>query len=182
METGRETNVIKLDEEFFKEFETELQEAGMSINDLRSCIQCGKCAGTCPMALAGLEFFIKKIVHAATLGLREIFLDDSSVWGCQSCNRCVEICPMEIKPYELIQAIRRVSFREYAMPSNTIDGLQNYYKLGHAVVVKGYENRRKKVGLPELPPTALGNEEMRKKFQEMLKNTVLAEVAPFPLD
>jgi len=89
---------------------------------------------------------------------------------------------MDVKPYELIQAIRRVCFREYAMPSNTIDGLRNYYEKGHAVIVKGYEDRRKKVGLEEVPPTAIGREELRKKFQEVMKETALAEVAPFPLD
>ncbi|WP_028840906.1 4Fe-4S dicluster domain-containing protein [Thermodesulfobacterium hveragerdense] len=178
----KEVNVIKLDEEFMKEFWEELEAMGMPVKELRECIQCGRCAGTCPMALAGLEYFIKRIVHASMLGLKEIFLDDSSVWGCQSCNRCVEVCPMDIKPYELIQAIRRVCFREYAMPSNTIDGLRNYYERGHAVIVKGFEERRKKVGLPEMPPTVIGNEEMRKKFQEVMKQTALAEVAPFPLD
>lgn len=178
----KEVNVIKLDEEFVKEFWEELEAMGMPVKELRECIQCGRCAGTCPMALAGLEYFIKRIVHASMLGLKEIFLDDSSVWGCQSCNRCVEVCPMDIKPYELIQAIRRVCFREYAMPSNTIDGLRNYYERGHAVIVKGFEERRRKVGLPEMPPTVIGNEEMRKKFQEVMKQTALAEVAPFPLD
>ncbi len=182
MEGARDVNVIKLDEEFFAEFYDELQEMGMDKNQLRRCIQCGMCAGGCPMALAGLEYFIKRIVHASILGLKEIFLDDSSVWGCQSCNRCVEVCPMDVRPYELIQAIRRVCFREYAMPSNTIDGLRNYYEQGHAVIMKGYEERRQKVGLDPVPPTTIGNEELRKKFQEVMKATALAEVAPFPLE
>ena len=182
METARETNVIKLDREFFKEFYDELQEMGIDKDQLRRCIQCGMCAGGCPMALAGLEYFIKRIVHASILGLKEIFLDDSSVWGCQSCGRCVEVCPMDVKPYELIQAIRRVAFREYAMPSNTIDGLRNYYEQGHAVIVKDFEDRRKKVGLDPIPPTLIGRQEIREKFKEVLKNTALSEVAPFPLD
>ncbi|MEM2868563.1 MAG: 4Fe-4S dicluster domain-containing protein [Candidatus Bathyarchaeia archaeon] len=178
----KEVNVIKLDEMFDPGFWEELEQLGIPVKRLRECIQCGRCAATCPMALAGLEFFVKRAVHASILGLKEIFLEDSSVWGCQSCNRCVEVCPMDIKPYELIMAIRRVSMREYAMPSSTIDGLSNYYNFGHSVMVKGYEERRKKVGLPEVPPTVLGNEEMRKKFKEVLKQTALAEVAPFPLD
>ncbi|MCX8069243.1 MAG: 4Fe-4S dicluster domain-containing protein, partial [Thermodesulfovibrionales bacterium] len=78
-------NVINLnqcDEDFIKELEK------FGAESLKHCIQCGKCASTCPMALAGLDFFIKRIIHAATLGLKEILLEDSSVWGCQSCNRC----------------------------------------------------------------------------------------------
>ncbi len=56
MEEGG-VNVIDLtqaDESFIKE----LVELGAE--ELRECIQCGKCASTCPMALAGLEFFLSK--------------------------------------------------------------------------------------------------------------------------
>ncbi len=177
-----EVNVININENMDPNFWDELEEMGMPKKDLFACIQCGKCAGTCPMALAGLTYYIKRAVHAAIMGFKEGFLDDSSVWGCQSCNRCVELCPMDVKPYELIQAIRRVSMREYAFLSSTIDGLRNYYEKGHAVFPKGYQERRKKVGLSEEPPTAVANEELRKKFQEIMKNTALAEVAPFPLE
>jgi len=64
MEEGG-VNVIDLtqaDESFVKELE------GFGADEIRECIQCGKCASTCPMALAGLEFFIKRIIHAANLG------------------------------------------------------------------------------------------------------------------
>lgn len=172
-------NVINLnqcDEEFIKELEK------FGADELKECIQCGKCASTCPMALAGLDFFVKRIIHAATLGLKDILLEDSSVWGCQSCNRCVEICPMDIKPYEVIQAVRRAAVRVESCPANTYEGLRNLYKNGHAVFPKGFEERRKKVGLPEKPPTLVSHDELRKKFQEILKQTSLADVAPFKLD
>ncbi|MCS7203467.1 MAG: 4Fe-4S dicluster domain-containing protein [Thermodesulfovibrio sp.] len=172
-------NVIDLnqcDEDFIKQ----LIELGAE--ELKECIQCGKCASTCPMALAGLEFFIKRIIHAATLGLRDILIEDPSVWACQSCNRCVEICPMDVKPYEIIQAVRRAAVRVEACPASTYEGLRNLYRFGHAVFPKGFEERRKKAGLPEKPPTALSFDELRKKYQEVLKQTILEEIAPFPLD
>ncbi len=172
-------NVIDLtqgDESFVKE----LKELGAE--ELKECIQCGKCASTCPMALSGLEFFIKRIIHAANLGLRDILLEDSSVWGCQSCNRCVEVCPMDVVPYEVIQAVRRAAMKVESCPANTYEGLRNLYRFGHAVFPKGFEERRKKAGLPEKPPTALSNEELLKKYREVLKQTVLEEIAPFPLD
>lgn len=53
MEEGG-VNVIDLtqgDESFVKEL------IALGADELRECIQCGKCAATCPMALAGLEFF-----------------------------------------------------------------------------------------------------------------------------
>jgi len=179
-----EARIINLVEESEPNFSDELKEAGIDIKKLKACIKCSECASVCQMALAGLEFYSNKIVHAAILGLREMFLDDpsSSVWGCQSCNRCVEICPMDVKPFEIVMAIRRICIKEYAFPPNVIDGLRNYYTMGHAVIVKGYEKRREKVGLPPVPPTLIGNEKMRKRFQEILKNTVFAEIALFSLD
>lgn len=176
--------VINLEKESDFNFWDELKEMGIDVKKLRACIKCSACASVCQMALAGLEFYSNKIVHAAILGLREMFLDDptSSVWGCQSCNRCVEICPMDVKPFEIVMAIRRICIREYAFPPNVVDGLRNYYTLGHAVIPKGYKKRREKVGLSPNPPTLIGNEKLRKKFQEVLKNTVFAEIVPFPLD
>lgn len=172
-------NVIDLnqsDEEFIKQLEE------LGADELKECIQCGKCGATCPMALAGLEFFIKRIVHAAMLGLKDVLLEDSSIWACQSCNRCVEICPMGVNPYEVIQALRRAAVKVESCPANTYEGLRNLYRFGHAVFPKGFEERRKKAGLPEKPPTAISYDDLRKKFQEVLKQTILEEIAPFPLD
>lgn len=149
---------------------------------VRQCIQCGKCACTCPMALTGLEFFIKRVIHAANLGLKETLFEDPSVWGCQSCNRCLEVCPMDVKPYEILLAVRRAAIREESCPANTYEGLRNLYKNGHAVFPKGFEERRKKVGLPEKPPTLVSHDDLKKKFQEVLRHTSLKEVAPFKLD
>lgn len=169
-------DLTQADESFVEEL------IGLGADEIRECIQCGKCASTCPLALAGLEFFVKRVVHAGNLGLRDILLEDPSVWACQSCNRCVEICPMKINPYEVILAVRRAAVKVEACPASTYEGLRNLYRFGHAVFPKGFEERRKKVGLPEKPPTALSFDDLRKKYQEVLKQTILEEIAPFPLD
>lgn len=149
--------------------------------ELLECIQCAKCAAACPMVLAGFPFFNKKIVHMIMLGLRDELLDDSSIWACQSCNRCTEICPREVNPFEVIQAMRRVAIREFAMPTLSIEGLKSLYDTGHAVYLAGAGNTRAKVGLPEKPPSTIMYEDALKELRELIQNTVLADLGIIPM-
>lgn len=145
------------------------------------CVQCGKCASVCPLSLTGLPFFIKKMIEAVTCGMREILIDDTSMWACQSCNRCVEICPQDVKPYEVLLALRRVALRELSLPGPTIEGLRMLYTHGHAVFPKGYEKNRTKVGLPEKPPSTLSYPDALNKYKELLRKTELGVVELFPM-
>lgn len=148
---------------------------------LLECIQCGKCAGTCPMVLAGFPFFNKKVIQAVLLGLREELLEDSSIWACQSCNRCTEICPRELNPFEVVQAMRRVAFREFALPTMAINGLKSLYDTGHAVYMAGAGNTRAKVGLPEKPPSTIADEKALQEIRTILQNSVLADMDIIPM-
>ncbi|HMK61450.1 MAG TPA: 4Fe-4S dicluster domain-containing protein [Dissulfurispiraceae bacterium] len=165
--------------EMDKAFISEIKERGGF--DIHACVQCGKCAATCPLSLAGFPFYIKKLIHAIECGMREEIMEDSSMWACQSCNRCVEVCPQDVKPYEVLLALRRAAVRELSVPGNTIEGLRNLYKTGHAVYPKGYQARRKAVGLSEEPPSTLSFPEMLEQFQEFLRNSELNEVGLFPM-
>ncbi|MCL6635875.1 MAG: 4Fe-4S dicluster domain-containing protein [Peptococcaceae bacterium] len=149
--------------------------------ELLECIQCAKCAAACPMVLAGFPFFNKKIIHAILLGLREELLDDSSIWACQSCNRCSEICPREVNPFEVIQAMRRVAIREFALPTLSVEGLKSLYDTGHAVYVAGAGPTRAKVGLPEKPPSTAMYKEALEELQKLIRKTALAELGVIPM-
>jgi len=50
---------------------------------------------------------------------------------------------MDIKPYEVIQAVRRSAIRVESCPANTYEGLRNLYRFGHAVFPKGFEEKKK---------------------------------------
>ncbi|WP_051276202.1 4Fe-4S dicluster domain-containing protein [Desulfovirgula thermocuniculi] len=149
--------------------------------ELLECIQCAKCAAACPMVLAGFPFFNKRVIQAILLGLRDALLDDSSIWACQSCNRCTEVCPREVNPFEIIQAMRRVAIREFALPTLAIEGLKSLYDTGHAVYLAGAGNTRAKVGLPEKPPSTLSYPEALKEVRTILENTELAELGVIPM-
>ncbi|MGQ9498081.1 MAG: 4Fe-4S dicluster domain-containing protein [Desulfotomaculales bacterium] len=149
--------------------------------ELLECIQCAKCAAACPMVLAGFSFFNKRVIQAILLGLREPLLDDSSIWACQSCNRCTEVCPRDVKPFEIVQAMRRVAVREFALPTLSIDGLKSLYDTGHAVYLAEAGNTRMKVGLPEKPPSTVAYPEALKELQAVIRKTALADLGIIPM-
>jgi len=150
--------------------------------EILECIQCGKCAAVCPMALAGFPIFNKKLIQAIFLGAREALLDDSSIWACQSCNRCTEICPRDVRPFEIILAMRRVAVREFAVPAMSVEGLKSLYDVGHAVYLKDSGQTRQKVGLPEKPPSVIAFPKALKELQAILHQSALWEIGIIPME
>jgi len=155
---------------------------GLGGTELLECIQCAKCASVCPMALAGFPFYNKRVIQAVLSGAREVLLDDASIWACQSCNRCTEICPRRVNPYEVVLAMRRVAVREFAVPALTTDGLKSLYDYGHAVYLRESGASRRKVGLPETPPTVLADPAALAEVRAVLRRTALRDIGIIPMD
>ena len=163
-----------------EDFIAEIRDLGGT--ELLECIQCAKCAATCPMALAGFPFFVKRVIQAVLSGARELLLDDASIWACQSCNRCTEVCPRKVNPYGVVLAMRRAAVREFALPALTTDGLKSLYDFGHAVYLKNAGEVRKRVGLPEMPPSTLADPAALGEVRAILRKSVLADLGLIPMD
>ncbi len=73
-----------------------------------SCIQCGVCTGTCPVA-GEMEFPPRKIIALIRAGARDEVLSSSSIWHCLSCYMCTVRCPRGIKPTELVHALESLA-------------------------------------------------------------------------
>ena len=73
-----------------------------------SCIQCGSCTGTCPVA-GKMEYPPRKIIAMIRAGMREEVLASSSAWFCLSCYMCTSRCPRGVKPTDLIHALESVA-------------------------------------------------------------------------
>ena len=69
-----------------------------------SCIQCGVCTGSCPVA-GEMEFPPRKIIALIRAGERDEVLSSSSMWHCLSCYMCTVRCPRGVKPTELAHAL-----------------------------------------------------------------------------
>ena len=144
------------------------------------CIQCGACASVCPVSLVGMPLYNKKLFKMLLSGFQEEIIEDPSPWACVACNRCVEICPRDVKPFQVVFAFRRLQAREFAMPMNVLGGLKNLYEKGHAVFSEAAEIR-KKVGLPEVPPSTLADPKALEEVQILLKNSEIAKMGVIPM-
>ncbi len=176
-------NLTELAEKEKEEFEEKVSELIIEFGaeNLMACMQCGACASICPLARTGFEWYNKKLIKAILVGMREELLDDMTPWACVACNRCTEICPRNVTPFEVMLAMRRLMVEDFALPTLTIEGLRSLYEHGHAVYMTGRE-ARKKVGLPEKPPTTDSDEKALQELKTILKNTKLAELGLIPME
>ena len=76
-----------------------------------SCIQCGTCTGSCPMA-GEMEYPPRKIIAMIRAGMRDVVLSSSSMWFCLSCYMCSCRCPRGVHPTELAHALESLATQQ----------------------------------------------------------------------
>jgi Fe-S oxidoreductase len=86
-----------------------------------TCIQCGKCTGSCPES-GKTPFNIRMIVRKQQFK-REI--DGAIPWYCTSCGACTLRCPRDVKPSEVIVDIRSAFVEEGEVPPTLQKALEN---------------------------------------------------------
>ncbi len=75
---------------------------------LNSCIQCATCSASCP-AVDHMDHTPRQLIAMINAGLKDEVLASNSFWSCASCYACSTRCPKEIKPSELMYALKRYS-------------------------------------------------------------------------
>ena len=76
-----------------------------------TCLACGLCAGSCPVA--GVDGFDpRKLVRMVSLGLADELVETRWPWICTMCAKCVQVCPMDIDIAEMVRSIRSLRDRE----------------------------------------------------------------------
>ena len=88
-----------------------------------TCIQCGKCTGSCPEA-GRTAFNIRMIVRKRQFQ-REI--DEALPWYCTSCGACTIRCPRDVKPSEVIIEVRSAFVEEGQIPVSIQKALENTF-------------------------------------------------------
>jgi Fe-S oxidoreductase len=72
-----------------------------------SCLECGKCTGSCPVARYSSTFSPRQILTGSIQNSHPASFPKADLWSCLTCKRCDEVCPSDIKYIEFIHLIRQ---------------------------------------------------------------------------
>ena len=75
-------------------------------NPLETCIQCGTCAGTCPVA-DFMEYTPRQLIGMINAGFKNEVINSNTFWYCASCFNCTVRCPSGIDIAETMYALKR---------------------------------------------------------------------------
>jgi len=105
--------VEKYRNSFLKEVEANVEEGEW----LKMCMQCGVCAGSCPLGDAW-EHTPQKIFMMVRAGKREEVLASDAMWMCTSCYNCIVRCPRELPITHIMHGLAAYAKRLGLVPEN----------------------------------------------------------------
>lgn len=83
----------------------------ISGSNVKKCMKCGKCSGTCP-AYDEMEYHPHQFVYMVETGDIEPLMNSKSIYKCLTCFACVDRCPRGVEPAKLIEAVRLEVIRQ----------------------------------------------------------------------
>lgn len=116
------------------------------------CYQCGACVGDCPAAKYSDEFNPRLIMLKTLLGMEDDLIKENSIiWECTNCFTCYERCPQDVKPIEIIIALKNMVHEKGLSPKPVKNIIKTVMQTGRTVVVnETAKRRREELGLPPL--------------------------------
>lgn len=87
----------------------------LSGSPLNQCIQCGTCSAVCSLAPRERPFPRKEMIWAGW-GLKDRLVGNVDIFLCHQCGDCSESCPRDVKPADVISAVRQKTYKHYARP------------------------------------------------------------------
>lgn len=81
----------------------------------------------------------------------ELLGKDSPIWLCTNCYSCYERCPQDVRPLEVIVALKNMTVEKGTAPLTLEKLSENIAKSGLSVITSSaIDRRRKELGLPEM--------------------------------
>ena len=136
--------------------------------DILKCIQCGTCSASCPVFKYNPRGNPRKIIAKAALGLKEEVIHSEEIWLCAKCQSCVVKCHKDVRPGEIISAIRTIAIRE---------GVKGDAGVRHAKAFGRDIYRFGKLNEATLPLATLGHRMVR-MFPLALKMLIRGKLPP----
>ena len=101
-----EQALAKYRNSFLHEVEERVEEGDW----VKMCMQCGVCAGSCPLG-PHWEHSPQKLFMMIRAGKREEVLTSHSMWMCTSCYNCVVRCPRKLPITQIIHGLAQYAHR-----------------------------------------------------------------------
>ena len=127
-------------------------EAVLGADQVSYCYQCGACVGDCPSARFFEGFNPREIMLKSLIGdFDDMISEDSIIWKCSNCYNCYERCPQDVRPVEVIIALKNISAQNEASPKEILDVTKRIRETGYSVPIVSSSNRiRQELELPPL--------------------------------
>lgn len=116
------------------------------------CYQCGACVADCPANIYSGSFNPRLILLKAILGFEaELIRTDSEIWDCTNCYTCSERCPQDVRPIDVIIALKNLCMLQGVSPEMVVKVSDSVYTSGITTKITSLvEKRRKMYGLEPL--------------------------------
>ena len=113
------------------------------------CYQCGACVADCPAGIYSESFNPRLILLKAIFGFEdELVGPDSEIWNCTNCYTCSERCPQDVRPVDVIIALKNLCVAEGKAPPLVAKVTDTVLESGITTKVTSLaEKRRKEFGL-----------------------------------
>jgi quinone-modifying oxidoreductase subunit QmoC len=98
---------------FLKEVEANVEEGEW----VKMCMQCGVCAGSCPLG-KHWEHSPQKIFMMIRAGKRDEVLGSDSMWMCTSCYNCIVRCPRQLPITHIMHGLAHYAKRLGLVPQS----------------------------------------------------------------
>jgi quinone-modifying oxidoreductase subunit QmoC len=106
MTTANQTAIARYRNNFLKEVEASVEEGHM----VKMCMQCGVCAGSCPLGPAW-EHSPQKLFMMIRAGKRDEVLGSDAMFMCTSCYNCIVRCPRQLPITHIMHGLANYAHR-----------------------------------------------------------------------
>ena len=103
-------------------------------NALFRCIQCGKCAASCPM---GFKTILnpRKLVYQTLVAGELDPKAHQELWDCTTCFTCSIRCPKEVDPGNMVIQLRTLLVEDGRIPGTLTTALKSIFERGNPLVM-----------------------------------------------
>ena len=106
MTNANQAAVARYKNDFLREVEDRVEEGQW----VKMCMQCGVCAGSCPLG-PHWQHSPQKIFMMIRAGKREEVLTSDSMWMCTSCYNCIVRCPRKLPITHIMHGLANYAHR-----------------------------------------------------------------------